>query len=87
MDNTDRPGTAVTFAALLFLLLLYGLSAELDCQSERVSQQHRRSEQQECKTGTSANDDASFTDGQICLVGRAPTPAFRPTDRCPTYGP
>jgi hypothetical protein len=54
MNSVDRQSLANTFAVLLFLLLVYGLASDMDCGSERRTEQARQpaSSQRKCEMST-----------------------------------
>jgi len=52
MNSIDRQSLANTFAVLLFLLLVYGLAGDMDCGSERRTEQAQQPipSQLQCET-------------------------------------
>jgi hypothetical protein len=76
MNSVDRQSLANTFAALLFLLLVYAMAGDMDCASERQMERARQpaSSQRNCEKTA---DRAATFDLEASLQ------SSNPETRCP----
>ena len=90
MNSTDRQTLASSVAVVLYLLLVYGLIAELDCASEQRTEGAHKPVPARLLCETTS--EQATPDGQalaaIRLVGQhASQPAFQVVLRCESFKP